>query len=296
MNSLRDAARAARWWFTRNRAARSDAKGDRAVEPTRQIVYLGEHTGLTRTVFGHKILVDTRDISLAPHLLLDGYWEMWVTKVFNEIVKPGMNVVEVGACFGYFTLLACAAVGQQGRVWAFEANPATADLLHRTLAINGFLDRATVINKAVADRTGSIEFFCRERFQGSSACLGPSQAQLLEEGDRVQAVTVPCTTLDEALGKDGPRVDLVKIDAEGSEPLIFEGMAGLLFRNPRVQIISEFSPHMMRDIGRDPAAFVDRLLESGYKIRILSPHEGLVPIARDVLLATPHCDIHLSRA
>jgi hypothetical protein len=76
----------------------------------RDMIYLGDYTALTRTIYGHKMYVDTRDVSLAPHLLLDGYWEQWITNIFRELVKPGMTVVDVGANFGYYSVLAASLV------------------------------------------------------------------------------------------------------------------------------------------------------------------------------------------
>ncbi len=81
-------------------------------------VYLGENLALTRVLDRFKMYVDARDISLAPHLLLDGYWELWNTKVFRQLLRPGMHVVDVGANVGYYTLLAAAGVGPRGRVHA----------------------------------------------------------------------------------------------------------------------------------------------------------------------------------
>lgn len=66
----------------------------------RMAVYLGNSRAITRTIYGHKIYVDTRDHSLTPHLLVDGNWEDWITKVFRSVVRDGMKVVDVGANIG----------------------------------------------------------------------------------------------------------------------------------------------------------------------------------------------------
>jgi hypothetical protein len=95
--------------------------------------YLGDHTLLMQTIFGHTMYLDSRDISLTPHLLRQGCWEPDVTRFFLRIVKPGMRVVEVGANVGYYTLLACSLVGPTGRVTAFEANPAAKNNNERCL-------------------------------------------------------------------------------------------------------------------------------------------------------------------
>ena len=74
-------------------------------------MHLTEDTALALVHGRLPILVDTRDYSIAPHLLLDGFWKLSETEVFRNALRPGMTVVDVGASFGYFTLIAADAVG-----------------------------------------------------------------------------------------------------------------------------------------------------------------------------------------
>jgi energy-coupling factor transporter ATP-binding protein EcfA2 len=90
------------------------------MRPHRKVVYLGDHRALVRTAWGHKMFVDTRDLGLAPHLLLDGSWELWVTAAFLTNLREGMTVVDVGANIGYYSLLAASNVGSGGRLVSFE--------------------------------------------------------------------------------------------------------------------------------------------------------------------------------
>lgn len=53
----------------------------------RTCIYMGDSKALTNTIYGHKMYVKTTDLSLAPHILLDGFWENWITKVFIREVK-----------------------------------------------------------------------------------------------------------------------------------------------------------------------------------------------------------------
>ncbi len=110
---------------------------------------MGDSRALTRTIYGHKMYVKTTDLSLAPHILLDGFWENWITKVFIREVQPGMVVCDIGANIGYYSLLAAASVGERGHLHCFEANPDVCEILFQNLDINGFLSRTTVVNKAV---------------------------------------------------------------------------------------------------------------------------------------------------
>ena len=77
---------------------------------------------LCRVLGRYKMYVDCNDVGLAPHLMLDGYWEMHVTEAILRFVRSGMTVVDVGANQGYFTMLLADLVGPNGRVFAAEPN------------------------------------------------------------------------------------------------------------------------------------------------------------------------------
>ena len=70
-----------------------------------QTIYLGDHEALTRLYTGHRVYVDTRDVGICSHLMLEGRWEPWIEAVLRQTVKPGMRFADVGANFGYYTLL-----------------------------------------------------------------------------------------------------------------------------------------------------------------------------------------------
>jgi FkbM family methyltransferase len=206
-------------------------------------VYLGDHTALCRMLGWHKIFVDTRDSGFAANLLLDGYWELWLTRFIGRRVKPGMVAFDVGANYGYFTLLLGALVGPKGRVLACEPNPAAAACLRRSVALNDHASRTTVIESAlgaVAD-AGGVLFVPNGE---------PKNAHLIATaGDADPALGAICevrqTTLDH-LAADLPRVDFIKVDAEGAEEDILLGMTRTLSRHKSCLIL-EFNPRRCRD-------------------------------------------------
>lgn len=256
--------------------------------------YVGDHTLLTRTVFGHAMYIDSRDLSLTPHLFLQGYWEPDVTRFFLRLVKPGMRVVEVGANVGYYTLLACSLVGPAGKVTAFEANPAAAALTRRSLSVNGFRDRARVVEMAVTDAPGTVTLHCLDRRQGDSSLFDFSADQLAFPGDQVTRLQVPATSLDAFCGQDEP-IDLIRLDVEGAEPLVFEGMRRILERNLRIKILLEFHPDRIRCSGLDPAMFLESIIAMGFVIQALGPRGRLQRLPKDVLAARLLSELFLSR-
>ena len=88
-----------------------------------QTAYLGEGVVLARILGRQKIFLRSADRGFACHLMLDGFWEIWLTQYLAGCVRPGMTVIDVGANYGYYTLLLADAVGEAGHVIAVEPNP-----------------------------------------------------------------------------------------------------------------------------------------------------------------------------
>ena len=78
---------------------------------------------------------------MAPIINLDGIWEMIEVKWLKENVRPGDSCINVGANVGYFAILISQLTGEQGSVFAFEANSLSATFrfdLHHSPSINLF--------------------------------------------------------------------------------------------------------------------------------------------------------------
>jgi FkbM family methyltransferase len=253
----------------------------------RPCTYAGDGTLITQSVFGHFLYVDAQDTSLLPSLLLRGYWEPGVTRAMLRLVRPGQHVVEVG----YYTVLFASGVTAAGTVTSFEANPRMVALLRRTLAANGFAAAVRVVPLAVTDRPGPVTLHRLDRQQGSSSLYPFSAVDLAAWDDRATPIEIEATSLDAFLG-DGPPPDLVKIDAEGAEPAIVNGMPKLLERAPHVQLVVEFLPAVLERAGHDPRAFLGTLTRLGFRLQSI---DRLTPETADRLLASRGADLYLSR-
>lgn len=268
-----------------------------AVRNERMTVYLGDHTALTRTVHGHKMYVDTRDLSLSPHLLLDGVWESWVTDVFISQLEPGMHVVDIGANVGYYSLIAANRIGRNGRCYSFEANPEICGLLRANLEINGFRERAEVIQKAVYREETEMEFNLFEKHMGSSSLWADVRSVKDVDNDNVRKITVQTIPLDKFF-TSGTRVDFLKIDAEGAEPYILEGMRRLLKENPQLKMILEFNiAQLQRALWLDGAykRLYQTIADNGFRVFRIEHDSSLREVTADEMLAMPVCDVLVKR-
>jgi FkbM family methyltransferase len=195
-----------------------------------QSAYLGDNVAITRTKLGHKIYVDTGDIAICSHILLDGVWEEWITSFVRRTLAPGKVFVDVGAHVGWFTLVACETVGPEGRVFAIEPQPRLASLIRSSLAVNGFSERAAVYNLALSDKRSRATLFQKPNDSGCATILGPGEGFIVQ-------TEVDVLTLDDLMA--GQTVDYIKIDAEGAEPRILRGAIRTLDANPEIQLLVE---------------------------------------------------------
>jgi FkbM family methyltransferase len=224
-----------------------------AIRCRTQNAYLGDHVALGRVLGRYKLFVDTHDIGFGSHLILDGFWEIWLTLFCARNVRTGMTAIDVGAHLGYYSVMFGEFVGFSGRVMAVEPNPKSCELLRRSIDLNGFSARTTVFSGAL----GAIE---NERLPLYVPPFEPKNGLIIAHAEdfnprRGAVIEVDSTTLDRlCAGVD--RIDFVKIDAEGSEERIFDGMSKTIARN-RPMIVMEFNAARYLE----PATFVERLHE-----------------------------------
>jgi len=235
-----------------------------------QTVYIGEKRVLSRILGGPKIYLSTDDVGFAGHLMLDGYWEIWLTLFMSRLVRPGMTVVDVGANFGYYSLLFGEAVGPNGRVVAVEPAPSTARLLALSLELNGY-SRSTALHEVALGRNASGE---------AHFYIPPHEPKnaLVIAAARPDSIKVKATNLDTLLDAYD-RVDLIKIDAEGAELDIVGGMEAVVARHEPL-VVLEFNAHRYRDA----RAFLSKLRGLFKRIRVLRFDGGLADVADHELL------------
>ncbi len=244
--------------------ARSDVEN--AIRERVRTIYLGNGVMLARVLGRHKMFLRSSDRGFGCHLMMDGFWEIWLTQFFARYLKPGMNVIDVGANFGYYTLLFADAVGPSGSVIAVEPNPDTLTLLRETVALNGIQSRTQILPHALGARRGRAWLFAPEG--------EPKNAQLVAHAEIPGGRTVEVETLTvDDMTRGGPKIDLVKIDAEGAEMDIVAGMGQLIARD-RPAIALEFNAARYAA----PADFLNLLLASYGDAQEMNLDGDLVPL------------------
>jgi FkbM family methyltransferase len=189
-----------------------------------------------------------------------------VAGFLRDRVKPGSVCINVGANVGVYTLQLANWSSPGGRVFSFEPNPVTAEILVRHVEMNGMTDRVEVITAAVGTAPGKAEFFvvgtdgrCR---------LGAPNPQL---ADRAISIEVDVVNLDGFCASRGILPDWLFIDVEGFETSVLQGAKELLaLRNGGLEMVVEMHPQLWASAGTDRLQ-VERLLdELGLEARPLT--------------------------
>lgn len=153
-----------------------------------------------------------------------GVWEPALTRCISEQLSEGDIFIDVGANVGVHAMHAAQRVGRSGRVHAIEASPTIARILRRNLARNG-LDHVVVThNVAASDRPGTLTVFLHD---ASNLGATTTQRDNLEASRRyVGEESVAALPLADIVPLDDLlRARMIKIDVEGAEWLVLQGLA-----------------------------------------------------------------------
>ena len=244
--------------------------------------YLGAGRSLCRVLGRYKMVVDPADVGLSSHLLLDGYWEMWLTELLTQLVRPGMVVADIGANLGYFTLLMADLVGPAGHVHAFEPNGGLARRLRQSVAINGFDDVVTVHEQALADDEADVLLFVSVDEPKNGHLLSADHP--LPDDHGTDSRVVRTRRLDGYA--ELMNADLIKIDADTSEFAIWRGMAAILDTGRPLTVVLEFA----RARYVDPGSFIDAIVKAGFSLAEITLEAGVQPTTREAILSAPLTD------
>lgn len=192
-------------------------------------------------------------------------YEPYTTELFLRALKPGAVVVDIGAQFGYYSLLAAKVVGPKGRVFAFEPALSNFEILNQNIQINDYADIIHPIQKAVGDKPTVATFFLYMDSDSHGLFRHP-QAAVKEK------IFVECITIDEFLG--GQPLDVVKMDIEGNEPYALEGMKQTIEESTNLILFTELAPLFLRRAGVEPKDYLLQLEKLGFDVQLIDERSG----------------------
>jgi len=187
-----------------------------------------------------------------------GFYELALSRRIAGDARRGGFLVDVGANYGYFTLLWLGGASQN-RVLAFEASPANHAALRANLARNQCADHVELLEVAAGKERGTAQFSLGDQSQTGWGGITTEKS----------ATVVPVTTLDETIPGNAI-VDVLKVDVEGADTWVLQGAEKLLRQRRIRQIYYEQNHARMKGLGVAENEAADFLRSVGYTSSILA--------------------------
>lgn len=212
---------------------------------------------VAETIFGGKFSGNTSDL-IQRFIYYFGVWEPSLTHWLSKRLKPGDTFIDVGANIGYFSLLASSLVGEGGKVLSIEASPSIFGRLKDNLERNGARN-VRALNVAVSNRGGKLSIY--------RAPMGNIGETSIFQGDGKEfECEVDAMPLENILAhEERKNLGVVKIDVEGAEYLVLDGMRNLIHECADLDVVVEINAHRLKEHGRTPADLFGLFESEGYK-------------------------------
>lgn len=163
-----------------------------------------------------------------------------IVEFLKSCLAPGAVFIDVGANLGWFTVIASRLVGPNGHVIAIEPDPINLSLLKENVSRN-YCANVSIVMAAAGDKETTALLFRSPDNQGDH--------RLAASSDRPDCVEVLVAPLDELISKLVKRVDMIKIDTQGSEAAVVRGMQDTLRSNPTARVVFEYWPYGLAECG-----------------------------------------------
>jgi FkbM family methyltransferase len=191
------------------------------------------------TIFGQQIYVCLSDIAVSREIILTSNWEPEVGQSILSLINQDSYFLDIGSNIGWFSMMVADHIQKRngrGKVIAVEANPMIVQYLAASVTDAGLNHITSIKPYAVSNGYGIIQMEAVE--EGN---IGGLNIRPLCKSDGIKRNIIPTVVLDDIL-EDLPKLDLVKMDIEGAEPLALEGMKKML---------DKFSPKIIMEINSD---------------------------------------------
>lgn len=200
------------------------------------------------------------------HIAFTGCYEPELTMLISNIARQeGGRMLDVGANFGYYSLLWCGLKDGNSSL-AFEASPRVIPELRGNLELNQLVERVTLKDLAVSDADGELCFDVGPEDQTGWGGISK------ETQESSHIVRVPTQRLDELAGDEA--YTLLKIDCEGADALVLRGAGRLLAEHRVKHICYEENLQRMTTLGVSPEEAKALLTKHGYRCKPLGHQPG----------------------
>ena len=213
----------------------------------------------------------TRRWFVSAYFLYKRFWEdpFWeLIRRRPELFANG-DVLDIGANIGYTACLFARVLTPGAKVYAFEPDQTAFQLLTEVIGRKHLEEKIETLHSAVGSSDGSLEFWHNERLSTDHrVATGHFRASL---PDPAQIWRVPVLCVDSFVRARGLcNISFLKMDVQGYELAVCEGMKETLARFPDLSVCFEYAPLALRELGFEPLQVLAFFRTRGYQLHILT--------------------------
>lgn len=201
----------------------------------------------------------------------DPFWAL--TRRSPELFAGG-DVLDIGANIGYTAYVFAQAVKPPAKIFAFEPDKTSFATLGEIVRRKNLQDRVEMFNMAVGSAEGSVNFWHNDEHSADHRVLTDQFKTLHATDEKIAAekiTSVLLTSVDSFVAaRKLQNISFLKIDVQGYEPAVCEGMRQTLQNFPGACIALEYAPDGIRELGFDPTALLDFFRRFGYDLYVLT--------------------------
>ena len=194
-----------------------------------------------------------------------GFLEKHETKLMKSFIEPGMNVIDIGANIGHYSLHFSRWVGRKGKVFAFEPENENYSMLCLAKKKNGY-ENLTVENAAVGATTEATSIYVNPIHGGDHRIVNPYHG--------CQKTCVMMRSLDDYFSNTD-HIQFIKMDIQGAEYFALTGMKNLILREKKIALFTEFTPFLLKEAGCNPKLFLEEIKALNFTIMMITKQNGL---------------------
>ena len=208
--------------------------------------------------------LNKNDNNLSRAIAIYNFWEIEESNFLKKFLKKEMNVIDIGANIGYYTILFSKWIGDKGNVFAFEPDPNSFDILTKNVSVNN-CNNVSLYQNSISEKEGLTSLFVNYKDPGDNRIM---DFYAYDGDDGRQKIETRMVTLDSIIDKD-KKIDLIKMDIQGAEMLALLGMKRTIDANEKLNLFVEFWPYGIEKSGFLPEDFIEKIKSFGFKIYYL---------------------------
>lgn len=177
------------------------------------------------------------------------------TGIFMDYISDDMIVLDIGAHLGYFTCIA-AKLAPKGKIYAFDVDPKCFALIERNKQLNK-LENIEISTLAISDKNDKVKIQKLDR---------PDPGIVINTRTKNDYLEVESITIDDFVERAGITPNFIKIDVEGAEEKVLQGMKEVLKQESVIILLEIHVNHLIKYFNSNYRDIIFLLLKNNFVI------------------------------